>query len=104
MTPTLSVAGSQLSVTVLLLADPLRPVTSLGGVSSLPGGGGSFSSGALHGDVGPAVAAAPFSKTVDSLPGRGRAVHMPPGPAPGARAMSARAEAGVGAGQVIQPA
>src|SRR3954454_11476563 len=89
MTPTLSVAGSQLSVTVLLLADPLRLTTSLGGVVSLPGGGGSFSSGAAHGDVGPAVAAAPFSKIVDSVDGSAGAIHMPRDPAPSARSMAA---------------
>src|SRR3954462_14112762 len=93
MTPTLSVAGSQLSVTVLLLADPLRLTTSLGGVVSLPGGGGRFSSGALPGDVGPAAAAAPFSKTVDSVDGRAGSIHMPRDSAPRARSMSACARA-----------
>src|SRR3954464_12920920 len=87
MTPTLSLAASQLSVTVLLAAEPFRLRTSLGGVSSLPGGGASFSSGAAQGDVGPATADAPFSKIVDSV--RAGSIHMPRDSALRARSMSA---------------
>src|SRR5918911_5538001 len=85
----LSVAAPQLSVTVLLLADPFRLTTSLGGVVSLPGGGGSCSSGAVHGADGPAIAAAPFSKIVDSVDGSTGSIHMPRDSAPSARVMSA---------------
>src|SRR3954467_8248047 len=104
MTPTLSVAGSQLSVTVLLLADPLRLTTSLGGVSSLPGGGGSFPSGALHGAVGPATADGPFSKIVDSVDGRAGSIHMPRDSAPRARSMSACARPVYVAVHAVEPA
>src|ERR687884_659390 len=70
-------AGLTVVVTVVLLAEPVRPATSLGGVVSLPGGGGSFSSGAVHGAAGPAIAAAPFSKIVDSVDGRTGSSQMP---------------------------
>jgi hypothetical protein len=78
-----------LSVTVVLLAEPVRPATSLGGVVSLPGGGGSFSSGAVHGAAGPAIAAAPFSKIVDSVDGRTGSSQMPRDSDARARSMSA---------------
>src|SRR3954469_8565395 len=104
MTPTLSLAAAQLSVTVLLLAETVRPRTSLGGVVSLPGGGGSFSSGAVHGADGPAVAAAPFSKIVDSVDGRTGSIHMPRESAPSARSTSACARPVYVAVQLIEPA
>src|SRR3954449_8066466 len=89
MTPTLSLAAAQFSVTVLLLAEPVRPATSLGGVVSLPGGGGNFSSGAVQGADGPATADAPFSKIVDCVDGRTGSIHMPRESAARARSMSA---------------
>src|SRR5919206_1548690 len=104
VSPTLSVGGFQLGVTVLLLAEPVRPVTSLGGVVSLPGGGGSFSSGAAHGDAGPAVASAPFSKIVDSVDGRAGSIHMPRDSAPSARSMSACARWVYVAVHFVEPA
>src|SRR3954470_11104420 len=104
MLPLLSVAAVQLSVTAVLAAEPVRPVTSLGGVVSLPGGGGSFSSGAAHGDVGPAAAAAPFSKTVDSVDGRAGSIHLPRDSAPRARSMSACARPVYVAVHFVEPA
>src|SRR3954451_23526624 len=85
----LSLAASQLSVTVLVLAEPCRLRTSLGGVVSLPGGGGSFSSGAVPGADGPASADAPFSKIVECGERRTGSIHMPRESAPSARSMSA---------------
>src|SRR4051794_26873590 len=85
----LSVAAVQSSVTVVFVAARFRPVTSLGGVVSLPGGGGSFSRGAVHGADGPATADAPFSKIVDSVDGSTGSIHMPRDSAPSARSMSA---------------
>ena len=67
----------------------MRPEGSLGGVVSLPGGGGSFSSGAVHGADGPAIAAAPFSKMVDSVDGSAGSIHMPRESALSARVTSA---------------
>src|SRR3954470_9957592 len=104
MLPLLSVAAVQLSVTAVLAAEPVRPVTSLGGVVSLPGGGGSFSSGAAHGDVGPAAAAAPFSKIVDSVDGSAGSIHMPRDSAPSARSMSACARPVYVAVHFVEPA
>src|SRR5262252_1390918 len=67
VTPTLSVEGLHVRVTVLLFATTAdRLVGVLGGMSSLPGGGGSTSSGAVQGATGPATTAAPISKTVPS--------------------------------------
>src|SRR5918911_2224748 len=100
----LSVAAPQLSVTVLLLADPFRLTTSLGGVVSLPGGGGSCSSGAVHGADGPAIAAAPFSKIVDSVDGSTGSIHMPRDSAPSARSMSACARPLYVAVHFVEPA
>jgi hypothetical protein len=58
----LSVDAVQLIVTVLLFVTvAVTPVGTDGGVVSLPGGGGSFSSGAEQGAAGPATAPAPFS-------------------------------------------
>src|SRR3954462_14565135 len=85
----LSVAAVQSSVTVVFVAARFRPVTSLGGVVSLPGGGGSFSRGAVHGADGPATADAPFSKIVDSVDGSAGSIHMPRDSALRARSMSA---------------
>src|SRR3954470_20153952 len=104
MLPLLSVAAVQLSVTAVLAAEPVRPVTSLGGVVSLPGGGGSFSSGAVHGADGPAVAAAPFSKIVDSVDGSAGSIHMPRDSAPRARSMSACARPLYVAVHAVEPA
>src|SRR4051795_7178083 len=104
MLPLLSVAAVQLSVTAVLAAEPVRPVTSLGGVVSLPGGGGSFSSGAVHGDVGPAAASAPFSKIVDSVEGRAGSIHMPRESAASARSMSTWTRPVYVAVQLVEPA
>jgi hypothetical protein len=89
VTPTLSVEPVHFSVTALFFASAESPEGSLGGVVSLPGGGGSFSSGAVHGAEGPATADAPFSKIVDSVEGSAGSIHMPRDSAPSARSTSA---------------
>ena len=104
MTPTLSVDPVQFSVTVLWFAAAARFVGSLGGTVSLPGGGGSFSSGAVHGAAGPATAEAPFSKIVDSVDGSAGSIHMPRDSAPRARVTSSGTRFVYVAVQCVEPA
>jgi tripartite-type tricarboxylate transporter receptor subunit TctC len=87
----LSVAAVQLRLTVLLLVTlAARPVGAVGGVTSLPGGGGSFSSGAVHGAAGPGSTPAPISKMVPSTKAAGTApFHRMRDSAPRARVTSA---------------
>jgi hypothetical protein len=88
----LSVDAVQLSDTVLpVVTVAVRPVGGDGETSSLPGGGGSFSSGAVHGAAGPGIAPAPFSKIVDSVAGMAGSIHMPRDSAFSARVTSAAA-------------
>src|ERR687885_2114729 len=89
-TPTLSVDASHVSVAVLLFVTVAVAFAGvLGGIASLPGGGGRISFGAVHGACGPPTMPAPFSKIVASLPSSGSAPsHIARDSASSARAMS----------------
>ena len=75
---------------LLLVTVPARLVGAVGETSSEPGGGGSFSRGAVHGAAGPGSTPAPISKMVPSTSAAGTApFHRMRDSAPRARVTSA---------------